>query len=100
MGRAKEMMMEFEEADRNELRDLIDRNLENELAEIISLIEEQQDNFNDIISKLTEELDEWEEIDESELDEIIEEIKYLSSSRQNILEDIDRREELKEILNY
>ena len=94
------MMMEFEEYDRNELKELLDRELEKELEEIKLLVEEQSDEFNYNVSMLTEGIEDIEDFDESSLDSIVEEIKYLASSMKNISDDISRREELKKNLKY
>ena len=99
MGRAKDMMMEFEEADRNELEELNERKLEDRISELKDELVDQQDLLNDIISSLVED-DIDEEVDLLQLDVIVKEIKSLASSMSNVSDEIARRDELKENLKY
>ncbi|WP_108308399.1 hypothetical protein [Metalysinibacillus jejuensis] len=96
MGQVKKMMMEFDEAERDELNELIDNNLDECIKELKAELEEQQEYFNDIVSKVIEDED---DVDLSELDDIVENIKNFPFSIRSLSDKIERREELKEKFN-
>lgn len=96
MGQVKKMMMEFDEAERDELNELIDNDLDERIKELKAELEEQQEYFNDIVSKVIEDED---DVDLSELDDIVENIKNFPFSIRSLSDKIERREELKEKFN-
>ena len=96
VGQVKKMMMEFDEAERDELNELIDNDLDERIKELKAELEEQQEYFNDIVSKVIEDED---DVDLSELDDIVENIKNFPFSIRSLSDKIERREELKEKFN-
>lgn len=96
VGQVKKMVMEFDEAERDELNELIDNDLDERIKELKAELEEQQEYFNDIVSKVIEDED---DVDLSELDDIVENIKNFPFSIRSLSDKIERREELKEKFN-
>lgn len=100
MGLTKRTLMEFQEYDRAEYQELEDKNLEEKLKETNEKIADINSEINSILQTLedAEDREELEDFNLSDLEGYIDEIKEYSELKEDIFNDIDRREELKKQL--